>query len=68
MLLLLSNAPLGASDGKPIYHLTIVDAAIFADNFWDTSAGLAFWATPEGKAVLQAMFEYRNKMESQTKP
>jgi hypothetical protein len=40
-------------------------ATFFAKNVWETQAGNALWETPEGKAVLQAMFEYRNKIEDQ---
>ena len=56
-------ATLEASDRKPIYKLKIVDygAFYYADDFWKTPAGIAFWETTEGKAVLQTMLQYPDR-------
>ena len=67
LLTIILSSPLQASQEKPVYKLTIVDADIFGEDFWDTPAGLAFWETPEGKAVLQAMFDYQHKIENKKK-
>ena len=60
LLTIILSSSLQASQEKPVYKLTIVDAAAFdPENFWETPAGKAFWETQEGKMVLQAMHNYQ---------
>lgn len=62
LTLLLLSTTLEAS--KPTSNLTIVDTAVFYDDFWQTPEGLAFWDTIEGKSVLQIMFYYQQRMQN----
>jgi hypothetical protein len=63
---LLLATPADDPPEKPTSNLTIVEAEVFFDtDFWETPEGAAFWETPEGKQALQAMTEYRYRIENQ---